>query len=185
MVKTLSVGTRIIKREHVIIDCDLKPFIPSGWAILPDTEQLPNRICGQFNWDPKTILLHLDRDQKPGWKSINGIKLHRRLAKARVSVLTANVLDYLLKVENQHRIPEEWKQKEVRVFFWGTIYSVNGGLCVRCLCRDTDKSVADDDNIRCHHRGRGWMSSAHWLGDEGISYLWTDNSFAACIDLVA
>ncbi len=118
-----------------LIDCDAPVFIPEGWQVLPDAEQLPNRILGKVSWNPKETSLHLVDGQKNG-KWIEGNKLRKELAQQ--SVYTAHLLDYLLIPENQHLIPEEWKGK--LIFFWGTIYrGVSGRLCVRCLNWNGDR----------------------------------------------
>ena len=95
--------------EH-IINCDAQPLIPSGWSIVPDKEQLPNRVQGSFQCNPAQVKLYLSDQQR------NGHELKKKLADK--EVLPANVLDYLL--ANKHLIPEEWKGESV--FFWGTVY---------------------------------------------------------------
>ncbi len=112
-----------------LIDCSLPVFLPEGWSVLPDSEQLPNRVLGQVKFEPSKVKLHLDEGQKNG-KRIQGHELRKKLVNE--PVYTAHVLDYLLKPENQHLIPEEWKKKTV--FFWGTIYrDSHGDLYVRYL----------------------------------------------------
>lgn len=147
----------IVTPDHVI-DCDATPSIPDGLSILPDDEQLPNRVQGAFKWDKESQenALHLDKRQKGGeW--IQGNKLRNKLRKALSNqpVLTANLLDYLL--DKPHLIPEEWKGKAV--FFWGTIYrDPDGDLFVRFL----------------FWRGDRWNSSFDWLGSD-----WNDDRPAA------
>ncbi len=112
-----------------LISCTLPVFIPEGWSVLPDSEQLPNRVLGQVKFDPSKVKLHLDEGQKEG-KRIQGNELRKKLVNE--PVYTAHILDYLLKPENQHLIPEEWKDKVI--FFWGTIYRASyGSLSVRSL----------------------------------------------------
>ncbi|MFY9461790.1 MAG: hypothetical protein WAP51_01140 [Candidatus Sungiibacteriota bacterium] len=136
--------TAVVVAEH-LIDCDAAPFEPSGLTVARESEQLPNRVRGQFVFDPTKVKLHLSPDQRDG-KYIKGKKLRRELA--REPVLTANVLDYLLK--NPHLIPEEWKGKAV--FFWGTIYRVSDGdLYVRYLCFVDGRWYSDYDWL-----GGGW-----------------------------
>lgn len=108
-----------------VIDCDADPFLPRGWEGVEY-----HKKGGQLTLDMSNVRLHLSPNQMDG-KCIEGNKLRRELASEQV--LNANVLDYLLKPENQHLIPEKWKGKYV--FFWGTIYrSSSGGLYVRYLC---------------------------------------------------
>jgi hypothetical protein len=114
---------------------DANPFIPDRWGVLPENEQPPNRVRGIFTWDSTKVKLYLSKKQK-GEKCIVGNDLRKELASQ--PVLNANLLDYLLKPENQHLIPEDWKGKYI--FFWGTIYRHSSDdLCVRCLDWDGDR----------------------------------------------
>lgn len=125
------------------IDCDASPFVPSGWSVLPDTEQLPNRVKGIFAWDPAAAKLYLSKKQKVS-SYIVGNDLRRELRSQ--PVFPAQVLDYLL--AHPELIPEEYKGKYV--FFWGTIYRYSHGrLCVRYLCWD----------------GSAWYWYYYWLDD--------------------
>ncbi|MFA5124560.1 MAG: hypothetical protein WC473_01885 [Patescibacteria group bacterium] len=104
-----------------IIDCDVHPFVPSGWKV----EE--HQKGGQLEWNPALIELYLANDQKN-----NIVKGHalRKLLAGKL-VLNANVLDYLL--AHLELIPEEWKGK--CIFFWGTIYrDSDDRLFVRYLC---------------------------------------------------
>lgn len=113
--------------QYIIIDCDVKPFEPNGLTVAPKSDQLPNRVRGQFVFDPAKIRIHLSTNQQ-GVKYILGILLKKELAGE--PVFPANLLDFYL--ANSHLIPEEWKGKEV--FFWGTIYHDSyGNLYVRSL----------------------------------------------------
>ena len=138
----------IMVLEHVI-DCDVTPFVPSGWKV----EE--HQKGGALRWDKERQkdALFLAIAQKSG--RIEGNKLRKELELAKEPVLNANVLDYLL--ANPHLIPEEWKGKYV--FFWGTIYRASiGGLCVRCL----------------HWHGDEWYWNCLWLGND-----WHDDYPAA------
>ncbi len=144
-----------MQNTEIIIDCDAPVFVSDGWSVAPDSEQLPNRVRGQFKWDPSKINLYLSDKQKEG-KWIEGNKLREELKKEKV--LPAQILDYLLKPENKHLIPEEWKNKSV--FFWGTIYrDSGGGFCVRCLWWD----------------GVGWGWGCRWRGS-----VWRGRNSSAC-----
>lgn len=128
-VRDVLLGRAEIRRCEHIINCDVPVFTPDGWHVLPDEEQLPNRILGQFVWNPKEVTLHIVDGKKNG-KWIEGNKLRKELAKQ--PVYTAHLLDYLLVPENQYLIPEDWKGKWI--FFWGAIYRGDDGYsCVRCL----------------------------------------------------
>ncbi len=148
-IRKVQLGFSEIKPIPHAINCDIAPYIPNGWSVLPDTDnepakcQLPNRVKGIFTWDPTKVTLHLSKRQK-GDKRITGNDLRKELAKK--PVLNANVLDWLLKPKNQHLIPEEWKGKAV--FFWGTVYRhSDGNLYVRYLYWNDGK----------------WFWSHYWL----------------------
>jgi len=117
-------GLSEIKPIIHAIDCDAAPFVPDSWSV----EE--HKKGGIFTWDPTKVRLYLSKRQEDG-KCILSYELRRELANQ--PVLNSNVLDYLLRPENQHLIPEDWKGKFV--FFWGTVYRrSNVYLCVRCLC---------------------------------------------------
>lgn len=141
-VRDVLLGRAEIKAIEHLIDCDAKPFTPSGWEVLPDEEQLLKRICGNLKFDSQEISLYLSKKQSKG--TIYGNDLRKELANK--TVLKANVLDYLL--AHTELIPEEWKGKYV--FFWGTIYRcADGDLYVRYL----------------YWTGSQWDWGCHWLGD--------------------
>lgn len=128
-----------------IIDCDAKPFEPSGLTVAPESDQLPNRVRGQLVFDSTNIKLHLSSNQQGG-KYIGGEKLKKELALVWEPMLPANVLDFYL--ANHHLIPDEWKKDErgnIRfIFFWGTIYRGAGGLLyVRFLYFDDGRWYSD------------------------------------------
>jgi hypothetical protein len=125
--RALAEGRAKVEVLKYVVDFDKLPSVPDGWTILPDSEQLPNRMKGVMEFDPAKVLLHLDEGQKEG-KVIEGNKLRKKLKD--VLVYGAQLLDFYL--ANPHLIPEEWKGKAV--FFWGTIYRRAGGsLSVRFL----------------------------------------------------
>ena len=71
-----------------------------------------------MKWNPEKVSLHLIKNQD------NKHRLSVREVYEVVKNLpcyNANMLDFLLKKENQCLIPQSWKNKDV--FFWGTIYS--------------------------------------------------------------
>ena len=143
-IRNVRLGCAEIKPIVHAIDCDADPFIPDGWRV----EE--HRKGGIFTWDPTNVKLYLSKKQR-GEKHITGNDLRKELTHE--PVLNANVLDYLLKSENQHLIPEEYKGKAV--FFWGTIYRHSGGsLYVRYLCWGGDR----------------WGWSWRWLGRDFNSY---------------
>ncbi len=144
-VREVLLGRAEIKPFECLVDCNETPFTPDGWSILPENEQLQNRIKGLYKLDMTKVKLHLSKEQIKG--RISGNELRKRLKKE--PVLPANVLDFLLKKENQHLIPEELKGKYV--FFWGTIYRRSaGGLYVRYLYWDDG----------------GWDWDDFWLGND-------------------
>ncbi len=135
----LANGGRVQVISEHMIDCDADPFLPEGWEVVE------RRKGGQLRWDPARIRQVVKLN--PGEASVQGNELRNRLKNE--PVLNANVLDYLLRPENQHLIPEEWGDGYGR-FFWGTIYrDPNGDLYVRCLYRD----------------GGQWRWDYYWLED--------------------
>jgi hypothetical protein len=129
-----------------IIDCDAKPFEPSGLTVAPESDQLPNRVRGRFVFNGQ-IGLYLSNHQRNG-NYIVGTELVKELASK--PVLPANVLDFFL--ANPSLIPENLKKDEngntLYTFFWGTIYrDANGRPCVRYLC----------------FFDGGWRSRCRWL----------------------
>ena len=127
--------------EH-IINCAADPFVPKGWSIAPESEQISSRVRGSFRWNPAEVQLYFSNHQRED-RVIKGDKLRKELEDK--PVLDADVLDYLL--AHPHLIPEEWKGKFV--FFWGTIYrDRRGSPCVRCL----------------YWYVGGWLWSYYWLG---------------------
>ncbi|HEY9481125.1 MAG TPA: hypothetical protein VIR98_02765, partial [Candidatus Paceibacterota bacterium] len=113
--RALAEGRAKVEVQKYVVDFDKLPGVPDGWSILPDDEQLPNRVKGQMEFDAKKIALHLDECQKEG-EVIEGNKLRKKLKDT--LVYGAQLLDFYL--ANPHLIPEYWKGKAV--FFWGTIY---------------------------------------------------------------
>jgi hypothetical protein len=108
---------------RLTVDLDATPFIPDGWSV----EE--HKKGGVIEWNSAMVALHLDEGQKNEGCVVGNV-LHKNLSK--LATYNANLLDFLLKKENQHLIPEEWKGKVVS--FWGTIYRRSGGrLCVRYL----------------------------------------------------
>jgi hypothetical protein len=156
-IERLSAEHRDLVTRPYIIDCDAKPFEPSGLTVALESDQLPNRARGQFVFDGR-VGLYLSNHQRNG-NYIVGTELVKELASK--PVLPANVLDFYL--ANQSHIPENLKKDEngntLYTFFWGTIYrDAHGDLCVRCLCFGAG----------------GWRSFCNWL-----VLAWHGNHLAA------
>src|SRR3989338_753035 len=49
-----------------LINCDARPFEPSGLTVAPESDQLSGRVRGQFVFDPAKIKLHLSLNQQDG-----------------------------------------------------------------------------------------------------------------------
>ncbi|MDA1337679.1 MAG: hypothetical protein O3C23_02890, partial [bacterium] len=120
--KSVLVGfAQIVVVKHVI-DCDADPFVPNGWGV---EEHIKG---GQFEWDPARVTLYLSEGQQNGkWIRGRGHDLREELKGK--AAYNANLLDYFL--AHRELIPEECKNQ--MTFFWGTIYSRDGGLRVRYL----------------------------------------------------
>jgi hypothetical protein len=89
---------------------------------------------------------------------IAGSEYLKRLKESGVSILDIRVMEELLKPENQHLIPEDWKKG--LTYFFGTIYrDSGGGLFAPCLC---------------------WCKSWYWL-DCWLDSVWYDDEFAASL----
>ena len=147
-VMDIQLGRAEIKPIEHVIDLGASPYLPDGWKVEEHQKgklvKLERRGDDLY-LDGKKIDLFLSKNQKGG--CIGGNNLREELAKE--PVLNANVLDHLLKPENQHLIPDSWKGK--CAFFWGTVYrSADGNLCVRCLYWDGD----------------GWNWNYDWLGND-------------------
>jgi hypothetical protein len=132
--RRVLLGQAEIQEKKHVINCDTTPFIPDGWCVAEECEQIASRVKGDLTWDPTKVELYLSELQRSG-KDIQGEEFRKKL-KGKL-VLPANVLDYLL--EYPHLIPEEWKKNDQGrtryIFFWGTIYRDSDGyLCVRDLC---------------------------------------------------
>jgi len=128
--------------RQVHIDLDADPFLPYDWKV----EE--HKKGGQIHWAPEKVSLYTSPKQK-GDKHIEGNKLREELSKK--LVYNANMLDFLLKKENQYLIPDDWKGKYV--IFW-TVYRNSGGYqYVRFLYWD----------------GREWDWGSRWLGYDWFS----------------
>lgn len=139
--------------KRYTIDCDAKPFEPIGLTVAPDSEQLPNRVRGQFVFDGR-VGLYISKHQKDG-EYIEGNKLRKELKSE--PVLSAHVLDFYL--VHPETIPESLKNDENGntryTFFWGTIYrDADGGLYVRYL----------------YFYGGAWRSGCSRLGNDWRGY---------------
>lgn len=115
------------------INCNKDPFVPSGgeWSVEY------HRKHGWFEYDPDKIILFLPKRQYES--RINGHELRKELEGQ--PVLNACVLSYLHL--RQALVPTSWMRKHptFSVYFWGTIYRLPHGLCVRSL---TYSNVSND-----------------------------------------
>ncbi len=108
----------------VIINCSKEPFVPRGLELAEYSHQLPRRFNGNLIWGRDVVICYNEMIDHIS----SGFEIVHRLQ--RQSVLTAHVLDHLLKYPDL--IPDHWKRE--RIYFWGTIYKVPGGsLVVRYL----------------------------------------------------
>ncbi len=117
------------KFGSMTVDLDADPLVSDDLG-----EVVVHRRAGMLNFDLANLTLYLSKDQMGG-RVVTGTNLNEELKDK--PVLNANLLDWLLKPENQHLIPMGWAGKSV--FFWGTIYRRRcGDLCVRYLYRSRD-----------------------------------------------
>jgi len=106
-------ATVLAAPEH-LIDCDAAPFVPDGYRV---EEHIKG---GQLVWSPDAAGFYPADGQQHGRSAdfVDGYELWKKLRSS--PVLNANVLDYLLRPEHRHLIPEELKGKPTD--FWGTLY---------------------------------------------------------------
>ena len=130
------------------IDCAGTPFIPSGLEY-KDEDQIKSAYRGTLKAGKIFSSMYLDERQKVGVLIGETLKL----ALEGKLVLTAHCLDFVLRPENQHLIPDELKGKAL--FFWGSIYrDSHGSLFVRYLFWLDDRLCSSDDWL-----GDGWDAS--------------------------
>jgi hypothetical protein len=143
----------VIEVAKHIIHCSALPYNP--WA---DRNWYVERHepSGSLLWYKGAATLYRPR-YADNYPEYTGNILLRELSERRVSVLNANVLDYLL--ENPHLIPEEWKSDSsgnvMWIAFWGTMYrDPKGRRWVRFLYWKDDREWAWDffDTASCIHR---------------------------------
>jgi hypothetical protein len=145
LIKQLSEGDNLGKvREFLLGRAEFKPI---DHIIDLDADDFPtrgptvrHRKGGQFKWDPTKLMFHLSKKQQ-GKKVVYGHDLRDELMGK--LMLNANLLDYLIKPENQHLIPESWKKDEKgrnrNIYFWGTIFCDSRGKpYVRYMCFGVD-----------------------------------------------
>ncbi len=114
-----------VKHSKQLIDFDSLPIIPPGWTIR-DQDQIETRLKGEWDINQINLQTHLSLKQRQG-KPISGNDLRVELNDK--PVIGANLLDLWL--EKPGFIPREYLSKTV--LFFGTIYSVREGLCVRYI----------------------------------------------------
>jgi hypothetical protein len=108
--------------EHVI-DLDADPYVPAGWDVAE------HQKGGQWKWN-QTLLYLCEKKLYRG--VVSDRYIHEELVKK--TLANGNLLDYIIKPENQYLIPDDWKKDEngnIRyIYLWGTIYRVRS----RCFC---------------------------------------------------
>ncbi len=111
-----------------IIDCDAMPACPPGFEIVPEREQLQNRIKGKWVFRPGRIGLHWVEMQYT--EGLEGNDLEPLLQLSGIPALPAHILDFFEREENQIFRPKEWLGKSVCA--WGTKFKDAAGYrCVR------------------------------------------------------
>jgi hypothetical protein len=116
-----------------VINCNSRVFIPENWKLIPESDQPGNRIRSKLLWTSKTVSLYRAPEQQTKLKYSDAKNIFEKLSSNRLP--GAQILDYLLKPENQHLIPKKWKK--CNVFFLGTFYFEDqSNPCVRKLFWD-------------------------------------------------
>ncbi len=95
------------------VDLDADPFIPEGWVVKQ------HRQSGKFQFDPEMVTYLTVYQREIAEHPLAITDFPTLLADK--PWLNANLLDWLLLKENQHLIPEDWK--ELTLGFVGTTYS--------------------------------------------------------------
>lgn len=129
-------GRAEIKPMEYVVDLDADPYLPVGLKVEK------HQKMGKFTYDPTKVKLYLSERQKND-KVIDGNDLRQELES--LTVANANLLEFYIK--NPYLIPKDWERKTM--YFWGTIYSCSGRLCVRYLSQDS------------YFR---WDSNYYWIG---------------------
>ncbi len=145
-------GGRVIVGEPKVIAINRnrfnpKRFVGEGWSILNDETDTRSIALTELDL---TKVQHVTM-LKDGETYVNGEEKLKRLKASDYIRLDADI--FLTLWENQHLIPESWKEKvngNTRfIFFDGTILrGSDGGRCVLCLYWDVG----------------AWDWSVHWLG---------------------
>ena len=138
---TTTKATELPEKRSLTIDCDADPFIPKRWSVVRHIKG------GRLDWNNE---LNRKADRRTSEE-----RFHRGSEAG--AFFNANVLDWLLKPENQDLIPIDWKQDESgygrTIVFWGTIYRNEGeNRCVRVLFYSK--------------KTREWDWNYVWLGSE-------------------
>lgn len=114
-----------------LVQCGLPPRIPAGWKILPDDEQLTNRIRHPIEWNRVRARPHIFPEQKRTF-GMEGMAILGALDP--FPVLGPVVWDSFLK-HRPKQIPALWKEKIGQVvkytrFIWfpGTLYESDRGV---------------------------------------------------------
>jgi hypothetical protein len=128
-------------------------FIGPGWSIAADETDSRSMALTELDLNKVRLVTMLNE----GEKYIGGEEKLRRLKSSDYIRLDADI--FLTLWENQHLIPESWKEKvngNIRyIFFDGTVLrDSDGNGCVRFLCWD----------------GGQWDWNVYWLGND-----WNEN----------
>jgi len=118
-----------------IVDCTqlvCNPY-PGNWIIIPDNEQMPNRVTGRIDIRKLSLPPYVSQHQGK-LHSMPGHQLQKELESLRQHVLSAHVLDRFLSDESL--IPPQFKQwcqdvEDRKISFWGTLYRCGKNLVIR------------------------------------------------------
>jgi len=138
-------------RRTKIVDLSASPYVPDGYRVTHHRvgKKVKARIsplADELCLDGEPIKLWLSDSQQEG--TVHGYDLLAEMGDK--PVLNANLLDWLLRTENQRFIPEPWKGQFV--FFWGTVY----------------ENQEDFRNIRYLYWNLAgyWDWTVYWLGSK-------------------
>lgn len=123
--KFIQQGARVLNGTgKLMVDYSVKPSLIS----LAVESHVDRSDIAEIDISKLTRVQMLKSDES----SITGNEYLKRLKESGAPMLDVRVMEELLKPENQHLIPEDWKKG--LTYFFGTIFRFSDGhLCAPCL----------------------------------------------------